>query len=190
MPKQFESVSDTVDKLLWPHCAEAEVEPYKRYISPEIDFEEYVQTARQTDDFEVKFAEEMGWKKPWKRQFGEDEGGFYEITARNPNPKMDYFGIGGRWHGIFSGKLDEAFPEEEVNGNVCYLKDLDAETFRSYDLADHDWTTPIITPDGEWHGINYPESHDDTEVGLWYNHVEEFRKRYVDHLVVAVDAHS
>jgi len=103
-------------------------------------------------------------------------------TTINPKGKWDWWVIGGRWHGLWSGKNIE---KVEV-----LLSDLEKADLLSN--LPESVTFYYVTPYDEWIGRWEEDKYkvipkDETQ---WGKEVKELLTRYKDHIAVLIDIHS
>jgi hypothetical protein len=111
---------------------------------------------------------------------GVDEGGLFSWLSANPEGKLDWFDIGGRWNGRFHGR------------NV-----IKTDTLLRANNLKKSLPFNIVTPDGAWYEREILVYCGDLKHeivrksdGRWLAELKRALLRYPNHRVVCVDIHS
>jgi hypothetical protein len=109
-----------IDDLMAPYSEHLETEPRNEPMDEEdvLRMAQHYGIDMSKPDFKEKILEKM---EEWHGQeggFDNENGQFYRTTTYNPKSKWDWYVIGGRWTGYFSGYEPDKDP---ANLETCFL---------------------------------------------------------------------
>lgn len=138
VPKdEVEFAEDYIRGILERYSEEYEVKPYiettkkgleKKFKEWKKEMNKKLSSSKKLEDYEKKYIENKKLKKislkewlgSWCDYHNFDENGNL-LSTFNKNSFFDYYGVGGRWSGLFYGGGKES---EELEKNIISIKDL------------------------------------------------------------------
>jgi len=157
VPKEeFENIESYISETLEKYSEEYEVEPYIEKTKEELikKFEEWkermndkINNNTKLENYELDYIKDgklkdislKEWLKSWCSYDNFDKDGNL-LSTSNPNSFYDWYGIGGRWSGLFYGKEPKDSGNQELKDNIISIKDL----IRKYKKAEGNTKEKII----------------------------------------------